>query len=290
MCITLDKSHKIWYNKVKSWGLLSFLKYFFSAMFSLTVSDGSFFGMGGHDSSSAANNLTITTAWQLVQVASLVNNGIDSFSGKTITLGNDIDLSKRVTWTPIGNPARPFNGVFDGNGRVLSHLTINAPDSDDVGLFGVVGTSGVVKNVKLTNADITGGDVAGGAAGVNFGVLSGCEVSGYFRGGNNVGGITGWNDGRVERCRASGRVEGVRGSGGLVGANSGQVRNCVAFVSVRGRESVGVLIGFNNGSVTDNRARGSVTVNDVPTRCSAFVGECTHPDCVSGNTLAALEN
>ena len=290
MCITLDKSYKIWYSKTKSWGLLSFLKSFFSAMFSLAVSDRSLFGMGGHNSGSAASNLTITMAWQLVQVASLVNNGIDSFSGKTITLGNDIDLSRRATWTPIGSPARPFNGIFDGNGRVLSHLTINAPDSDDAGLFGVVGTSGVVKNVKLTDADITGGDVVGGAAGVNFGVLSGCEVSGCVRGGNNVGGITGWNDGKVESCRASGHVEGVRGAGGLVGANSGQVQNCAAFVSVRGRESVGVLIGFNNGSVTDNRARGPVTVNDAPARCNVFVGECTDPSCVSGNAFAALEN
>ena len=46
-----------------------------------------------------------------------------------------------------------FSGTFDGNGFAISNLVIDATGSkrDYVGLFGVIGTTGVVKNLHIVN-------------------------------------------------------------------------------------------------------------------------------------------
>jgi hypothetical protein len=265
--------------------LLSSLAFFFKAIFSV-VFDWSLPGMGGDNGDPRMGDFTITTVQHLTYLAALVNNGTENFFGKTVILGSDIDLSDCASWTPIGSPARPFNGVFNGNGREISHLTIDAPNSDDVGLFGVVGTDGVVRNIKLADARVEGKDVVGGVTGVNFGALSGCEVSGLVRGTGNVGGVAGWNDGKVESCRASGQVEGVRGAGGLVGANSGEVRGCATSAGVRGQENAGALTGFNNGSVSDNTICDSATVNGDATLCTEFsLAVSSAPDEYGGGSV-----
>jgi len=56
----------------------------------------------------------IYTAEELAGLAQLVNNG-NSFSGKTIQLGNNIDLNG-LNWTPIGNTSsRCFSGTLTDN-------------------------------------------------------------------------------------------------------------------------------------------------------------------------------
>lgn len=103
-----------------------------------------------------SGNVTISTAEGLAWLAVLVNglNGQDAtdFSGKTITLEGDIDLSAHY-WTPIGtSTSNYFKGTFDGADHTISNLTIDANDSY-VGLFG--STSGaVIKNVTLDKPQV----------------------------------------------------------------------------------------------------------------------------------------
>ena len=63
----------------------------------------------GHEND---ESYTISSAAQLAGLAKLVNNG-NTFNGKTIKLGADIDLGGKE-WTPIGTDDRPFQGTFDG--------------------------------------------------------------------------------------------------------------------------------------------------------------------------------
>lgn len=121
-----------------------------------------------------SGNVTISTAEGLAWLAVLVNglNGQDAtdFSGKTITLEGDIDLSAHY-WTPIGiSTSNYFKGTFDGDGHTISNLTIDANDSY-VGLFG--STSGaVIKNVTLDKPQVQ--NSAAGAS--NTGALVGYMV------------------------------------------------------------------------------------------------------------------
>ena len=86
-----------------------------------------------------ANNedFTIDTAAKLAGLAQIVNGTADeisqdSFSGKTVTLG---DLNG-CEWDPIGSEAWSFQGTFDGNNCTISNLYIENTDLIYAGLFG----------------------------------------------------------------------------------------------------------------------------------------------------------
>jgi putative cell wall-binding protein len=85
----------------------------------------------------------VKTPADLLAVSNAVNNGDESFAGKFLRLTNNIDLSTNgstMSWTPIGSDYNhSFQGTFDGNGSVISGLSLTATGSNEyVGLFGVV--------------------------------------------------------------------------------------------------------------------------------------------------------
>lgn len=117
----------------------------------------------------------INTPEQLAGFAYIVNTIQDSFLHKTVKLGNDIDLSGH-DWIPIDysgvkiRPAAGFWGTFDGNGKTISNMTIKSDSPSSYGTLVEVGffgrCDGVMKNLKLTNIDITSSaDVVGGICG-----------------------------------------------------------------------------------------------------------------------------
>ena len=67
--------------------------------------------------SDSATEFTISDSADLAGLAKLVNEG-NNFSGKTINLGDDIDLGSKE-WTPIGKSGKSFNGTFDGNSKPI---------------------------------------------------------------------------------------------------------------------------------------------------------------------------
>lgn len=149
------------------------------------------------------NNTTgsykIQTPEELRFLATLVNDKHIDFSGKTITLNADIDLSGIKDWAPIGKDAdHPFKGTFNGNEKVISGMTV-AGDYANAGLFGVV-DGGTIQNVTVKDGKVT--SAAAGA---------------------NVGGIVGWlKSGGVYSCACTAEVSGSGQNaviGGLVGKN-----------------------------------------------------------------------
>ena len=77
----------------------------------------------------SGNTYTIGSAGELAWVASQVNSGSNTFSGYTIHMTADIDLSDHY-WTPIGRTsAIAFKGIFNGNNKVIWGLTIGSSAS-----------------------------------------------------------------------------------------------------------------------------------------------------------------
>ncbi len=103
----------------------------------------------------------------------------------------------RKGWQPIGGPANPFTGSFNGRGYEISDLFINRPDEDEIGLFGCVGEGGVINDVEVVNAAITGRQYVAGVAGRNLGTLSNCYFSGNVNGDHSLGGLAGVNFGII---------------------------------------------------------------------------------------------
>jgi hypothetical protein len=148
------------------------------------------------------------------------------------------------TWGYVGGTA--FTGVFDGNGHVISHLTITG--RAHLGLFGYMMAD--VKSLRLEKVNIAGSDgYIGGLAGLNGGAVTQCCSAGVVNGNDDVGGLVGFNagGGSVTQCYSSGVVSGTGDSvGGLVGENDkGDVRRCYSIASVVGNRHVGGLVGLN---------------------------------------------
>lgn len=142
----------------------------------------------------------ITNADGLYWLAEQVNGG-NTFSGKTVKLGADIDL-EFADWTPIGNSTYSFQGTFDGlknaeknTTYTISNLYINMPGKSNVGLFGMT-TNGAIKNLTVNNAKVVGRLNVGVVAGTpytstyeNITVKGHVEVDGM----SYVGGVGGKN-------------------------------------------------------------------------------------------------
>lgn len=105
------------------------------------------------DKSESEKTINIFSAEELALFAKEVNNGND-YSGWTISLANDIDLSGK-RWTPIGKSGKPFSGKFNGQTYTISNIEIKSPSVSDVGLFGLT-TNGSVDNITIENAKIKG--------------------------------------------------------------------------------------------------------------------------------------
>jgi hypothetical protein len=141
----------------------------------------------------------------------------------------------------------PFTGTFDGNGHVISNLTIVG--GHYLGLFGRTGSSSKISNLGMQDVDITGNSIEDFA----------------------LGGLVGWNYGRIDNCYATGSViggDGCESIGGLagecfgLGQGSSSIVNCYAICSVTGgagSSSIGGLVGDGGGIITNCYAAGTVT-------------------------------
>ena len=183
-------------------------------------------------------------------------------------------------WEPIGGSGtgNEFIATFDGNGHTISHLYIRR-SSSRVGLFGVVGNGGQVRNLGLLDVDVTGsrrGVIVGGLAGKNAGTVTGCHVTGSVSGtgggSSEVGGLVGRNGGPNDSgssiVASYAAVTGPSSSfrsrvGGLAGYNYGSNRASYASGTVTGlgnQSYVGGLVGLHNGgSIVVSYASATVT-------------------------------
>jgi hypothetical protein len=195
----------------------------------------------------------------------LMNNLNATSAGYEELAGPAANQSKG--WEPIGvyeqaGSFAPFVGIFDGQGYEIRDLVINRADEMAVGLFGAVvewDEGGVIKNVGVMNANVTGDVGVGGVVGLNGGTVSNCLSSGNMTGGSRVGGVVGLNIETVTGCSFEGMVTGhYILVGGLVGYNTGNVSSSYSDGNVVGGLGVGGLVGLNDGTVSDSSAESDV--------------------------------
>ena len=175
------------------------------------------------ETSTGKISYTVTNAAGLVKWGTEVrdgNRGIDC------TLENNIDMTG-VDWIPIGTRGNAdgdsYQGTFDGNGHSISNLTVHRTTGDCGGLFGII-ELGCVKNLTLSNADITAGNNTGGITGM---LGAGSQITGCTVTGSTITATT--ND-----------------AGGIVGilASGGEVIGCmVSNSTIRARDYAGGIVG-----------------------------------------------
>ncbi|VTR35260.1 Uncharacterized conserved protein [Actinobacillus pleuropneumoniae] len=185
-------------------------------------------------------------------------------------LAHDIDLSGYALvggWEPIGIDSARFSGTFDGQGHRITGLGIGDHYWSPLGLFGVVGDSGIIENVILEDVKVGVGSYyhgsSGGAAGINYGTIREVHVTGAVEGSHYSGGLAGMNYGLIDGSSFSGTAAGLVGVGGLAGENDGEMSRSYASAQVSGDDNVGSLAGRNDGRIHSSYATGSVNGRQV---------------------------
>lgn len=195
--------------------------------------------------------------------------------GKNYRLKADLNL-KDTPFNGIGSAGQPFTGMFDGQGHTISHVTVNAPEGENVGFFNVI-KGATIRDLKLVDVEITGKTNVGGLVGSAqvqldssdlsknvANLIGGCSVSGTVTGTKNVGGLVGLNEGKtdpqtlfsiasaVDKCAASVTVNGKEKTGGLVGKNGGTITKSSSGGTVKGDTTTGGLVGDSSGDIYDS--------------------------------------
>ena len=243
----------------------------------------------------------ITTAAELAWFRDWVNTCVagDSHCDACAKLMADIDMSSlchpaddskgvaELSWSPISDVAKNnqvpiymWRGQFDGNGKTISNLYINAT-SDYQGLFGRgysgdENIKGVIKNLTLANVNVKNtaeytGALIGGA--VNFEitqvVISSGTVEGEIFG---VGGICGQADTESKflscenRAQIKSQTDNSYNIGGICGnVNSSHIEKCANYGNIN---SQGVFVGgicgsfICNSSITTSANYGDIVGNN----------------------------
>lgn len=226
-----------------------------------------------HGDGTTTNPYWISNSADLVQLASTPADW-----DKAFVLTTDLDLTG-VDLSPIGSWGQAFVGVFDGAGFTLDHLTMNLPNAENVGLFGLVRSPAVIQRIRLENVSIAGKSYIGALAGWNEdGTITDCSASGLVSGANATGGLVGVNEGTMSHCFSSAVVSTSHVSrtqaGGLAATNYGDISDCYASgaVTVSGyTANAGGLAAINDhGTIVRSYATGAVQADS--TSDSAFAG------------------
>lgn len=191
-------------------------------------------------------------------------------SGVYFKLMANIDLTDFIEdewgtqgWLPVGNSSSYFKGIFDGNGKTISGLTINRENIDYVGLFGYTYYA-TIKNLTL-KCNVNGCNYVGGIVGkFNGGTMTNCTFDGQILGDSQVGGLSGYaENGTLADCTCKGEVTGTGDYIGGIAGKLGNINNCVASnVTINGRNYVGGIVGLGNTRITNCSFCGDVNGNN----------------------------
>lgn len=203
---------------------------------------------------------TVASPFQITSCSQL-----QSIGSGTANLSADYVLTQNIScasteFMPIGTQYKPFTGTFNGQDYTILDLNINRPNRSNTGLFGY--TSGAtIKNIKLQNVNVIGGDNTGGLVGLAYGTPNATNISDV-----DVSGV-------VKAQTSTG--EGLLGNakvGGVVGTlnNNSKLSNAQAKVTVTGigtaksQTLVGGIAGviYKGASVTSSQAQAEIVAND----------------------------
>ena len=259
---------------------------------------------------SAASPYQIADADDLYWFAEQVNGGdVDACAVLTadIMINENVldengalngESSAYTQWTPMGGgfDGPGFTGTFDGAGFNIRGVVIDSTDSY-VGLFSIIGETGVLKDLTLADSFISWGDSNIGAfCAMNEGTITSCvnssSVAGYSL---QIGGICGFNEGIISECVNEGviRSTGSFSLGGICGGNNnGTVTYCINNGAV---VNTGSHI-ENTGGICGYQFRGSSSTSIENCRNSAPVSATFEAAAVGGicgwneNSIAHCSN
>ena len=233
-------------------------------------------GTGEHRAAEV-DEVEVTTASDLYDVR-------DDGTLKYIQMA-DIDLSGYSDWDPICHLyTAAFTGEYDGNGYIISNLTMSNPTLQGayIGLFGSA-IGAVFTNLVVLDASINT-DIA-------IGVLVGySETSLYTRCRSNgsitqsdtsnseTGGLIGYSwDDDIIRCSSLCTINSAAVyTGGLFGyLDESYVKDCYYKGELTGQDKIGGLTGESYGATIIDTTYTAAVINSTGVYTDAFLGNAT---------------
>ena len=213
-------------------------------------------------SGTADDPYVITGSEDLWQFAEIVDKSEDRNECAKVADGvTQIDTTVRgeetgLTWNPIGDPTISYKGIFDGNGTEIT-IHVDRESDTHAGLFGILGSSGEIRNVT-TAGSVKGKFYVGGICGeANGAKIVNCNNKADVTAvGSYAGGLVGYASGAQIESDTSisntGAITGVKSVGGLVGAGytptnitaHGEITNSGSVTGTSNAEYVGGLVGY----------------------------------------------
>ncbi len=247
------------------------------------------------------SEFVINNAEDMKEFAKLVNSKKVSFAGKTIYLGNDINLGcdEDNIWSPIGTSATKFEGTFDGNNYTISGLYISKASTENQGFFGFINNATIKDLTVSGDIDCTKFLDRNGFAGIAATVYGNTTISGCTNNvnltigtatnandlsatGGIVGNICGKANVTITDCTNNGKITGNSKAGyigGIVGRSINSacvtITNCVNNSDISGYDRMGGIIGSVQ-NVTDITINSCVNNGDLDCRlyCAAGIAAC----------------
>jgi hypothetical protein len=193
----------------------------------------------------------LTAVWgegkEIYSAAEFYNNISDNLTG-TYKLARQIDLSDYTggtEWTPIGSADKPFKGKLYGNGNTIDNLTIASSSTGDAGLFGAIGGSAEIYDLKI-NLAADGIKLTASDTNKAVGVLAGYIK--YGDGSNIIIKNVRTSGGAIKADNCS--TDGYLYAGGLVGrveaASSYSSGAHIIFDNVSNRSPISAAVSVNS--------------------------------------------
>jgi hypothetical protein len=126
----------------------------------------------------------------------------DNALNRNYVLVSNLSLESFATgtgWQPIGNSSQRFNGIFEGDNKIISGLFIDDNTSDYLGLFSAIGTGAEINNLTISVNKLVGQDNIGALAGLvhtnatinNVDIIADDDLTSKVLGRTKVGGLVG---------------------------------------------------------------------------------------------------
>ena len=251
-----------------------------------------------------ASPYELTSAYQLLWFAKLVNNGNTTACAR---LEADIDMSKvchaadenngvaELSWEPISKRSNPWHGSFDGNNKTISNLYINT-SAQCSGLFGSIVSGGNVKSsikdiifekVNITSTADHSGVLVGEAGNTDISRIT--VNSGSINGTTEVGGIVGYaNETNITNCVNRIPIVGSGDIGGIIGygVRNTSVTNCANYGDVKGNYYIGGIVGYLVDITLNNVfTSGNIIYESTSPYCGLVAGHVNEKLTIQGHVL-----
>ena len=233
-----------------------------------------------------SGNVTIKSKNALAWLISTVNgaNGQtpNTFSGKTVTLAADVDMSDYI-WVPVGVGSHSFKGTFNGNGHLITGLRNNCGEGNAYGMPGLFGKvdGGEIKNAFVSASNFSA--VVPNATSGHIGIICDTMTNGAVLHSSEAWGTL-----------SATTSANILAMGGLVGLayNNANVHSSMSMATLNGYNMGGAVGEIRNGSSLKNSFTHALYTSTNNAAGLAYMNAGAIDNCYvrvrSGNTLANM--